>query len=134
MQATSGRPKKIRPTPTKLTRAPDQPAKLSNDQQKIWLELCSNPHLIDADRSLMHDYMNLHVLRDAAWLALTDQGTFIDDAKGSIKTHPSYKIWRDCEDRILKMRDQLLMTPKSRLQAAIPDEPEEEDETTFGGA
>jgi P27 family predicted phage terminase small subunit len=72
---------------------------------------------VATDASLVIDYIRTICLRDVAFDAMTKEGLFVDDAKGSIKTNPAYKIYRDASDRVLRLRSILLMTPASRIAA-----------------
>jgi len=107
--------------------APMKPANLTPSQEYEWLEIISNPYLVATDGSSVIDYMKTIQLRDAAFDAISSDGVFVDDAKGSRKKHPAYQIYREASDRILKLKAILLMTPASRIAAQniTTEEPEE---------
>jgi P27 family predicted phage terminase small subunit len=114
MQAKPGRQKPPQQqTAIQKFSPPTKPAHLTQEREKVWSEICANPFLNDQDGTLVLEFMKLVALRDVAFEVLQQQGLMIDDAKGSFKTNPSYKCWRDTSDRLLKLRDHLLMTPNA---------------------
>ncbi len=76
--------------------------------------------------------MQAMVLRDKAFAKIDEHGVFVDDAKGSIKTNPAYKIYRDANNTVLKLRAVLLMTPQSRIQAKNIETTEQEETSGIG--
>ncbi len=128
MQARPGPKKKQKAgtVPQSFT-APPVPANLTESQLETWHELCRNPYITNQDKTLIYEYIKTVALRDIAFEAMTRDGIFVDDAKGSIKTHPSYKVYRDASERVLKMHEMFLMTPRSRVQLAALSQPEDED-------
>jgi P27 family predicted phage terminase small subunit len=127
MQAKPG-PVKRTKTVTRTFSVPPKPPNLTPAQENAWAEVCANPYLMNGDQSLVLEYIKTVCLGDAAFESLTKDGLYIDDAKGSMKTNPAYKIYRDATERVLKLRTMLLMTPQSRLNVKVTiEEPEEQD-------
>src|SRR5205085_1942857 len=97
---------------------------------EAWVELIDNPHLTPADVSMLHDYLNLMRLRDQAYNDLTSKGLMVEGYRGDVKTSPSYKIFRDASDAMMRLRAALLMTPASRLRATaagvVTEEPSDD--------
>jgi P27 family predicted phage terminase small subunit len=129
MQARPGPSKKAVTIQPSAFEPPPTPDNLTPSQLQTWEEIVRNPFLTNLDKSMIGEFIRVTTLADNAFDALMRDGLYVDDAKGSLKTHPAYKVWRDSTARVLKMRDLLLMTPKARVSVnAAQPVPEDTDD------
>jgi phage terminase small subunit len=131
-QAKPGRLKTPLTIP-KRTTEPVQPEGLTWNQLDAWRELTSCPFVTELDYSAIKEVLTLIRIRDQAEAELST-GVMIDDNRGSAKVSPAFRVWRDCSDRILKVKAELLATPKARLsaQAAAVEIPDDEPDELAG--
>lgn len=95
MQAKPGRPKQSKKVTVSKFVAPPAPDNLTEAQKKFWGHLCDNPLLQEIDEAALYEFMDCKVMHDQSVLALREQGMWVDDAKGSIKKHPAYQVYKE---------------------------------------
>jgi P27 family predicted phage terminase small subunit len=115
-RAKPGRPrKKLAPMKVDYT-PPRKPDKMTASQIREWNELIHNPLIGRVDDSLLYDYIEMVGVRDVALDDLKVNGMTVPGTRGVEKTNPSWKIYRDCQDHLLKLRQVMMLTPKSRAE------------------
>ena len=127
-QARPGRPKTQMSLATVDYKPPAAPKDLTPSLRNEWDELIQNPLLSRVDDSLLLDYIQTASLRDEARETLLANGLLLTGAKGNLVTNPAWKIVRDCQQHLLKLRQLMMLTPRARAELrsagllAAPDE------------
>lgn len=131
MKARPGPTKKIVKMPGGFV-PPKMPKGLTPRQKEAFHELVSSPFLVAGDSASIYEYMDALVLRDAALAQMTrtpEEGAhpgFLD-AEG--RPSGAFRVWKEAQDRILRLRTSLLATPKERVKAQVSGaDPEPEDD------
>jgi P27 family predicted phage terminase small subunit len=121
------------PTPKVITlprrgTTPVMPAGLTELQQATWREVAANPFLTEADYPLLDEFVELMKIRDRALEHVRTFGSTIANNRGNQLMNPEYKVYREMNEALMKLRERMLLTPQSRLKAGRVDDSSGEDE------
>lgn len=100
------------------------PEGLTDGQREAWQEMADNPFLTEADYPLLDEAVRIMRARDRAWGHVLEFGSTITNNRGNQLMNPEYKVWKECTEALMKLRERMLLTPQSRLKAGKVDDPD----------